>query len=127
VPALRAIENGANFLAEGFLFSVAAALIIGETWRSSRSQSKKRSDVNDSIEGLQTRVRELSARLQRREEVSLEEQQRYVCSMFSGTEMVVLIVRQKSGTLSHFRPCRRNWVARWLGRVARYPSSDPSH
>ncbi|KAI0255169.1 OPA3-domain-containing protein [Lactifluus subvellereus] len=72
----RAIENGANFLAEGFLFSVAAALIIGETWRSSRSQSKQRSDVNDSIEDLQTRVRELSTRLQRWEEVSVEEQKR---------------------------------------------------
>jgi optic atrophy 3 protein len=83
VPAPRAIENGANFLAEGFLFSVAAALIIGETWRSSRSQSKQRSNVIDSIEELQTRVRELSARLQRWEEVSLEEQQRYVRSIFS--------------------------------------------
>jgi len=72
----RAIENGANFLAEGFLFSVATALIIGETWRSSRSQSRQRSDVNDSIEELQTRLRELSARLQRWEEVSVEEQQR---------------------------------------------------
>jgi hypothetical protein len=78
--ALRAIENGANFLAEGFLFSVAVALIIGETWRSSRSQSKQRSDVNDSIEELQTRVRELSARLQTWEEVSVEAQQRYIPS-----------------------------------------------
>jgi optic atrophy 3 protein len=76
--AFRAIDNGANFLAEGFLFSVAAALIISETWRSSRSQSKQRSDVNGSIEELQTRVRELSARLQRSEDVSVEEQQRYV-------------------------------------------------
>jgi optic atrophy 3 protein len=79
-PVLRAIENGANFLAEGFLFSVAAALIISETWRSSRSQSKQRSDVNDSIEELQTRVRELNARLQRWEEVSVEEQQRCIPS-----------------------------------------------
>jgi len=73
----RAIENGANFLAEGFLFSVAAALIIGDTWRSSRSQSKQRSDVNDSIEELRTRVHELDERLRTREEAAAEELQRY--------------------------------------------------
>jgi hypothetical protein len=77
-PTLRAIENGANFLAEGFLFSVAAALIIGETWRSSRSQSKQRSGVNDSIEELHTRVRELNERLRTWEEAALEERQRCV-------------------------------------------------
>jgi len=42
-----AIENGANALAEGFLFTVAAALILGEPWRSSRSQSRRRGDVDD--------------------------------------------------------------------------------
>ncbi|KAH9969236.1 OPA3-domain-containing protein [Russula compacta] len=73
----RAIENGANFIAEGFLFTVAAALIISETWRSSRSQSKQRSGVNDSIEELQTRVRELGERLRTWEEAATEERQRY--------------------------------------------------
>ncbi len=77
---LRAIENGANFLAEGFLFSVAAGLIIGETWRSSRSQSKQRTDVNDSIEELQIRVRELNERLRTWEEAASEERQRCVTS-----------------------------------------------
>jgi len=73
----RAIENGANFLAEGFLFSVAAGLIISETWRSSRSQSKQRSDVNDSIEELQIRVRELNERLRTWEAAASEERQRH--------------------------------------------------
>ncbi|KAK0473958.1 optic atrophy 3 protein-domain-containing protein [Armillaria novae-zelandiae] len=50
----KAIDNGANALAEGFLFSVAALLIIGETWRSSRSQSKRRDDVNDKLDELGT-------------------------------------------------------------------------
>jgi len=58
------------------LFSVATALILGETWRSSRSQSKQRSDVNDSIEELQIRVRELSEHLRIWEEVMTEEQRR---------------------------------------------------
>lgn len=59
----RAIENGANALAEGFLFGVAAVLIVGETWRSSRSQSRRRDDVDDKLEGLSTRIQELSSRL----------------------------------------------------------------
>ena len=29
----RAIQQGANTISEAFLFSVAAALILGETWR----------------------------------------------------------------------------------------------
>ena len=62
-PTPRAIENGANALAEGFLFGVAALIIIGETWRSSRSQSKRRDDVNDKLEDLSTRIHELSSRL----------------------------------------------------------------
>jgi len=59
----RAIENGANALAEGFLFGVATILIIGETWRSSRSQSKRQDDVNDKLHNLSTSIHELSSRL----------------------------------------------------------------
>jgi optic atrophy 3 protein len=62
------------------LFSVAAGLIIGETWRSSRSQSKQRSGVNDSIEELQIRVRELNERLRTWEASASEERQRCVTS-----------------------------------------------
>ncbi|KAF9269479.1 OPA3-domain-containing protein [Marasmius fiardii PR-910] len=58
----RAIESGANALAEGFLFTVAAALIIGETWRSSRNQSKRRDDVDDRLEVLDNRVAEVTTR-----------------------------------------------------------------
>lgn len=59
----RAIDSGANALAEGFLFGVAALLIIGETWRSSRSQSKRRDSVDDSLEELRAKVTDMSTRL----------------------------------------------------------------
>ncbi|EPQ50145.1 OPA3-domain-containing protein [Gloeophyllum trabeum ATCC 11539] len=52
----KAIENGANALAEGFLFSVAAALIIAETWRSSRSQTKRRDAVDDQLDDIKERL-----------------------------------------------------------------------
>jgi hypothetical protein len=51
-PLYRAIESGANILAEGFLFLVAATLIIGETWRSSRKEGKRREGVDDQLEEL---------------------------------------------------------------------------
>jgi len=58
----KAIDNGANILAEGFLFSVAAGLIIAETWRSSRSESKRREGVLDSLEELRKRLNSLEDR-----------------------------------------------------------------
>ncbi|KAH9842450.1 OPA3-domain-containing protein [Rhodofomes roseus] len=58
----RAIENGANALAEGFLFSVAAAIIMAETWRSSRSQSKRRDKVDDQLDDLENKVTALTER-----------------------------------------------------------------
>ncbi|KAI0081473.1 OPA3-domain-containing protein [Panus rudis PR-1116 ss-1] len=60
----RAIENGANFLAEGFLFAVAASLIVGETYRSSRNQSKRRDAVDDQLEELKENVRSLGERVE---------------------------------------------------------------
>ncbi|KAI5119161.1 hypothetical protein M0805_008644 [Coniferiporia weirii] len=52
----RAIENGANSIAEGFLFGVATLLVVGETWRSSRSQAKRRDVVDDQMDELSGRI-----------------------------------------------------------------------
>ncbi|KAF8652565.1 hypothetical protein AX16_004347 [Volvariella volvacea WC 439] len=59
----KAIENGANALAEGFLFSVALILILGETWRSSRKESKRREGVADQLEDLGDIAKAFEARL----------------------------------------------------------------
>ncbi|KAM5542110.1 hypothetical protein V8D89_004420 [Ganoderma adspersum] len=59
----RAIENGANSLAEGFLFAVAAGLILGEQYRSSRNQSKRRDTVDDQLDELKSSVEGLNTRL----------------------------------------------------------------
>ena len=60
----RAIENGANALAEGFLCGVATLLILGETWRSSRSQSQRRDSVDVQLEELSTKLEGLSKRVE---------------------------------------------------------------
>ncbi|KAI0747770.1 OPA3-domain-containing protein [Daedaleopsis nitida] len=59
----KAIENGANALAEGFLFTVAAGLIIGETWRTSRNTTKRRDAVDDQLDELKASVDGLNRRL----------------------------------------------------------------
>ena len=73
----RAIQNGANALAEGFLFSVAAGLILAETYRSSRSNTKRREDVDDRIEVLEEQLAKAHTIIQRLEEKiqSVEEQE----------------------------------------------------
>ncbi|EIM82339.1 OPA3-domain-containing protein [Stereum hirsutum FP-91666 SS1] len=72
----RAIENGANFLAEGFLFAVATALILGETWRSSRSSSKRRDDVDEKLEDLQSKMQDVTKWMEGAEERYVEEQRK---------------------------------------------------
>ncbi|KAG8922714.1 hypothetical protein FRC02_011672 [Tulasnella sp. 418] len=59
----RAVQNGANNLAEGFLFVVAAGIIGVETWRQSRSQAKRRDVVDDQLEELESKVKSLTEEL----------------------------------------------------------------
>lgn len=54
----KAITNGATALAEGFLFFVGVSLVVGEAWRSSRSASKRRDDVDERLERLEEGVAE---------------------------------------------------------------------
>jgi hypothetical protein len=56
---LRAIQNGATTIAEGFLFFVAAGLIVGESYRGSRSTARRRDDVDEALEALRGEVRDL--------------------------------------------------------------------
>ncbi|CAD6979118.1 unnamed protein product, partial [Tilletia controversa] len=56
----KAIANGANAISEGFLFAVAAALIIGESFRSSRSNAKQRNRTEEAVEELRDSVKELA-------------------------------------------------------------------
>ncbi|GAA5932889.1 glycine decarboxylase subunit H [Sporobolomyces koalae] len=72
----RAIESGANFLSEGFLFSVAATIIIGETYRSRASESKRRDQVRESLESHESEIEELRERLKETELRSDQETKR---------------------------------------------------
>ena len=60
----KAIDSGANFISEGFLFSVGLGLIVFETWRSRRKENKRRDDVAERIAELEARELALTERLE---------------------------------------------------------------
>lgn len=49
----KAIESGANFISETFLFGVAAGLILFESWRSRRKDLARRDVVQDRLNDLE--------------------------------------------------------------------------
>lgn len=59
----RAIELGANFFSEAFIFAVAAGLLVWDSWRSRRKESQRRDDVADRLLQLETEVESLRAQL----------------------------------------------------------------
>jgi hypothetical protein len=52
----KAIDMASNFLSEAFLFSVAASLVIGETWRSRSKAKDAREELAEKIEDLEQAV-----------------------------------------------------------------------
>ena len=63
----KAIDAGALFISEAFLFAVAGGLIFFESWRSRRKETTRREDVTDRLSDL-----EESERAARRALVELE-------------------------------------------------------
>jgi hypothetical protein len=49
----KAIESGATFISETFLFSVAAGLLLFEAWRSRRKDASRRDDVEERLNELE--------------------------------------------------------------------------
>ena len=65
----KAIDSGANFISEAFLFLVAGGLIVFESWRSRRKETSRREDVAGRITEL-----EESEKAARRALVDLEKE-----------------------------------------------------
>ncbi|KAI8084620.1 optic atrophy 3 protein-domain-containing protein [Halteromyces radiatus] len=60
----RAIESGANFISEAFVFGVAASIIIAENWRSRNKDKNRRNYVDDALESLESRNNELVEKME---------------------------------------------------------------
>ncbi|KAG4306332.1 hypothetical protein PORY_000320 [Pneumocystis oryctolagi] len=57
----NAIERGADFLSESFLFLTAGSLIFYEGWRNRKKEQTRRDKVAEDIEELQKQVASLKA------------------------------------------------------------------
>ncbi|KAF2203735.1 hypothetical protein GQ43DRAFT_410919 [Delitschia confertaspora ATCC 74209] len=60
----KAIETGANFVSEAFIFSVGISVIVFEQWRQRRKQQNQRSGIEDQIESLQSELSTVKAELE---------------------------------------------------------------
>lgn len=59
----KAIETGANFVAEAFIFSVGIAVIVFEQWRQRRKARNQRDDIREDLEDLQKEFQAVKAEL----------------------------------------------------------------
>jgi len=57
----KAIETGANFISETFLFLVAAGAVVFESWRSRRKENNRREGIDDRLEELERERVEMKA------------------------------------------------------------------
>ena len=84
----KAIDSGANFISETFLFSVGLSLIVFETWRSRRKENSRRSDVADKLADLEAKDLEKDKKLQEleRELAALRSKDTHTSSSSSSSE-----------------------------------------
>lgn len=59
----KAIETGANFISESFLFLVAAGAILFESWRSRRKESNRHDAVQDRLDELEKEREEMRSQI----------------------------------------------------------------
>jgi hypothetical protein len=60
----KAIEMGANFAAETFIFAVGIAVILVEQWRQRRKAKNARDDIREDLEDLQGELKAVKAELE---------------------------------------------------------------
>ncbi|EUC48757.1 hypothetical protein COCMIDRAFT_23528 [Bipolaris oryzae ATCC 44560] len=60
----KAIEMGANFVAESFIFAVGIAVILVEQWRQRRKAKNARDDIREDLEEVQAELRAVKAELE---------------------------------------------------------------
>ncbi|KAF2662988.1 hypothetical protein K491DRAFT_752887, partial [Lophiostoma macrostomum CBS 122681] len=60
----KAIETGANFVAEAFIFSVGLGVIVFEQWRQRRKARNQRDDIREDLEDLQKEFVSVKAELE---------------------------------------------------------------
>lgn len=60
----KAIETGANFVAETFIFAVGISVIVFEQWRQRRKARNARDDIREDLEELQIELKTVKSELE---------------------------------------------------------------
>lgn len=60
----KAIEMGANFVAETFIFAVGIGVILVEQWRQRRKAKNARDDIREDLEAVQAELKAVKAELE---------------------------------------------------------------
>lgn len=60
----KAIETGANFVAETFIFAVGIGVIVFEQWRQRRKARNARDDIREDLQELQVELKTVKAELE---------------------------------------------------------------
>jgi hypothetical protein len=60
----KAIETGANFVAETFIFAVGISVIVVEQWRQRRKARNARDDIREDLDELQNELKTVKAELE---------------------------------------------------------------
>ncbi|GAA5925848.1 hypothetical protein JCM1841_006336 [Sporobolomyces salmonicolor] len=125
----RAIETGANFISEGFLFAVAASIIIGETYRGKRAEGKRRDAINETLETHEAQIKALQGRMldERERRADAERRERELEKIVE--EVVIIGLKGGFGTAGELPPdwqrhLRRGELAQWFGTTERVLRDD---
>ncbi|KAF2869397.1 optic atrophy 3 protein-domain-containing protein [Massariosphaeria phaeospora] len=60
----KAIETGANFVSETFIFTVGIGVILVEQWRQRRKAANARDDIREDLEELQSELKSVKSELE---------------------------------------------------------------
>ncbi|RMZ85049.1 hypothetical protein DV738_g169, partial [Chaetothyriales sp. CBS 135597] len=119
----KAIESGANFISETFLFGVAASLILLESWRSRKKESTRRDDVAERLADL-----EFSEKAARQALVELEREVLRLKAKESGGSVAVtkrILPKEVYEAESDNEEPAKGSSQGWLSRIITYISSKP--
>jgi optic atrophy 3 protein len=115
----KAVESGANFISETFLFGVAAGLIFFESWRSRRKESARRDDVADRLNDLEES--ENAARM------ALVELEREVLRLRAKNNMDTskrILPKEVYEPKEEEEEVSKGWLTRIISFTNRQPSED---
>jgi hypothetical protein len=98
----KAIETGANFISEAFLFCVAGGAIIFEYWRNRRKESNIREDLFDRLDQLEKERDDLKSKVEHIETALEAKETTDVTQRMPSAKTTSVASATKPGKTRHF-------------------------